>query len=684
MAEYLTGVALLAVLAGSLGVGAVSVRARLVPGWAGAPARLVEVLVALALLVGLGEVLGAFGLLLAVPFVLGAVFVGAGVWGVRAKRPGRKLSLPTPDRLSRFLAAGAVAAVAADWALRTRDALAHGMANVDSLWYHGPYAARFAQDGDFAAFAYTQPDPVTPFYPALAELVHAIGIVLLGHDTLSPLLNLGWLGLALLAAWCIGRPYGAQATSVLALATVAGSYVMVFSQAGEATNDMAGLALFLGAVALVASGDGDRRALALAALPAGLAVGTKVSLLAPVLALFAGLLVLSGRGARRTVALSWAVVVPVAGGFWYARNLVATGNPLPWLDLGPLPSIEAGAAVQAPATGWDTTLAHLLGQDGGAALVRAGLRYDLGPLWWAIAAAALAGLVAGLAWAARQRGDWPDRVLGIVASAGLVSAAAYLFTPQSGTSFVWNVRHATPALALGLIALALLPPLRTRTGRPVAALLLTALFVSTQFATAVDFTLAGSAGAAAAATLAAAGAWALAARKRGGRAIARASLAGLLVAGLLTAGYFIHRDYLDGRYTDPTHARIAGDEPLRRVYAWARGVEDARIAVFGTQLQYPLYGRDLSNRVRYLHRSENNGREVRLLATCEKWREAIVEGDVDYVVTTPVRHPFGAARTEPREARWTRSLRGVRELERRGEAVSIFRLDGPPGPCPRP
>ena len=46
------------------------------------------------------------------------------------------------------------------------------------------------------------------FYPQNSELVHAVGMVLGGRDFFSVFLNLGWLALALLAAWCIGRPYG--------------------------------------------------------------------------------------------------------------------------------------------------------------------------------------------------------------------------------------------------------------------------------------------------------------------------------------------------------------------------------------------------------------------------------------------------------------------------------------------
>ena len=46
------------------------------------------------------------------------------------------------------------------------------------------------------------------FYPQNSELLHAVGMLLTGRDTPSLFLNYGWLAMAFLAAWCIGRPYG--------------------------------------------------------------------------------------------------------------------------------------------------------------------------------------------------------------------------------------------------------------------------------------------------------------------------------------------------------------------------------------------------------------------------------------------------------------------------------------------
>ena len=75
------------------------------------------------------------------------------------------------------------------------------MRTFDSLWYHLPWAASFAQTGQITALRFTDVEYLTAFYPATSELIHGLGIVLVSRDTLSPALNLVWLGLVLLAGF---------------------------------------------------------------------------------------------------------------------------------------------------------------------------------------------------------------------------------------------------------------------------------------------------------------------------------------------------------------------------------------------------------------------------------------------------------------------------------------------------
>ena len=60
------------------------------------------------------------------------------------------------------------------------------------------------------------------------------------RDLVSPLINLGWLAVALFAAWCIGRPYGLGPQAMIGASVALGSQSLVEFQAGEALNDITG------------------------------------------------------------------------------------------------------------------------------------------------------------------------------------------------------------------------------------------------------------------------------------------------------------------------------------------------------------------------------------------------------------------------------------------------------------
>src|SRR5262249_2871322 len=99
------------------------------------------------------------------------------------------------------------------------------------------------------------------FYPQNSELLHGVGIVALDTDFLSPLMNLGWCALCLLAAWCVGRPYGIGGVTVLGAAVVLDSDMMVGSQAGQAPNDGMGPFFLMAAVAFPVDGAASAHAI---------------------------------------------------------------------------------------------------------------------------------------------------------------------------------------------------------------------------------------------------------------------------------------------------------------------------------------------------------------------------------------------------------------------------------------
>ena len=140
------------------------------------------------------------------------------------------------------------------WAGPVLHSLDVGIYRQDSTWYHLPFAAWFAQTGSVAGLLQTDPLKLAVwYYPLNSELLHSIGMVVLGNDLVSPLLNFGWMGVALLAAWCIGRPLGLAAATLLGAVVVVGSDMMLV-QAGNAPGDIAALACLLAAIAILVNG----------------------------------------------------------------------------------------------------------------------------------------------------------------------------------------------------------------------------------------------------------------------------------------------------------------------------------------------------------------------------------------------------------------------------------------------
>src|SRR3954447_12870409 len=260
--DYLFGVIGLAAVAVPMALAALRLRGRLLPGWRGAPARLAEAVLGVALFTILLQLLGAFGILVPAVLIAASLAVGLGIWfgvdGEFLPDTGRKSptagyglpapAIPLPQLVWALLAA---AFVAAHWGTGLQDAWARGMPTFDTLWYHGPFAARIADTGSVWGMHFIDPRYLNWFYPENSELLHAAGIVLFNRDLASPLMNFGWLGLAPLAAWCIGRPYAVAPLSLVAVCIAMDTGPMVPREAGSAATDTAPVALLLAAVAIL-------------------------------------------------------------------------------------------------------------------------------------------------------------------------------------------------------------------------------------------------------------------------------------------------------------------------------------------------------------------------------------------------------------------------------------------------
>jgi hypothetical protein len=677
--EYLAGVAELAAIAAALGYGAIVVRARLLPGWGGAIARLAELVLAIALLVTISQLLGLLGALEEWPLVIACVAVGIGGGALIARRWPRTLAPriatgPAAPPLQLAVAVAVTAVLFAIWAIPTLESLGRGMYGFDTQWYHMPFAARFAETGEIWPFHYTSPTYLSWFYPANSELLHAAGILLFDRDLLSPLVNLGWLALALLAAWCLGRPWGVPGWSLLGAGVVLAGGVFA-DQPGDARNDAMALALILSSAALLANSREVRAgpALALAGAAAGLALGTRLTALIPVAALTAGAIALARRGERGRAAALWLLPLLALGGLWYLRNLVGAGNPAPWVDsLGPLslpgPDQELGGREQFAVAHYATDT-EVWGE-----WFAPGLRDALGLLWPGVLALAAAGAVAAIV-----RGPSPVvRVLGAVAIAG---AVAYLFTPPTAAGpegeplgFESNLRYLTAPLAL---ALALLPVALRGGRRSVAIAGLGA--IGLVFAAAAadpdrwsEGYLVGALGAGIAAGAA------IVLGSLGTRVRPWASAAGLagLAAVAIGAGYPAQRQYLEQRYEDP--AEVLPNPGLDTVFMWAREVEGSRIGTITTR-QYPLYGTELSNHVQFVGLKRESAGFVRA-ADCAQWRDAVNAGEYDYLVVALDRAEEPGLR--PTELGWTDGDPSARIVAEDGPAT-VFALEGrlEPGGC---
>jgi hypothetical protein len=433
-------------------------------------------------------------------------------------------------------------------------------------------------------------------------------------------------------------------------------------------------------VALVLAGDARTPALVLAAVASGLAVGTKLSMVAPALALAIGGIVVAPRERRGTTAAAWFAALILAGGYWYARNLIAVGNPLPWASLGILPT---PAAPLQQHTGFAVTH-YLTSTAAWKNFFEPGLAAGLARWWTVILACAVVGpLLCVLPGAGRT-----VRMLGLVA---LVSLAAYLVTPETAagpagdpTGFAFNLRYAAPALALCFAVLPLAPVFDgpARQSALVVALAAVLLATVTKGSLWPHRHVLGIVLVAAALSVAGLALVAMSGRASRGLLVSLAAL--LLLAGA-AAGYGWQRHYLRGRYQfNP------GVSYLSHVWDYFRTVHHARVGVVGTFggfFSYPLWGLDVSNHVQYVGARGPHG-SFKAIVTCRAWRDALNAGRFQYVVTTPARDPWHPKRLAASpESGWTGSdpaAKLVLGRRAKGQPIAVYRVRGRmhPGTCP--
>jgi len=658
LGRYLLGVLEILLLGGFAWLGGSALRSWLLPRFEGAPARLASAVLALALLIWPAELLGSFGVLDPVPYLLAVAAFGLGLWKLLPRpsegeggrsHPPQQVRVGAPP-LPTLVALLAAATAVVKFALEAKTKLSTGMTGFDSTWYHGPFAAGFFQSGDTWDLHFIAPQFLAWFYPANGEIFHAAGMLAFGRDVLSPLLNLGWSVGCLLACWCIGRPFKVAPWSLM-LGAIALSVPALADQAGEARNDIVGIFFLLSSVAIALNAWGGSAAkrtspripgttafgpYLVVGLAAGLAAGTKLNFLLPTAVLVVGLALVAPRGLKGRAFGLTGLAALAGGGYWYLRNLAHSGNPLPWIHhVGPidLPAPEQALGGREA----HSVLGYLTNGSVWSDWFLPGLHGGLWLLWPLLLLAALAGLLLPLLALLRRRDEstpiWREigpsaGVLAVAGAVGLATALAWLVAPTSASGpdgmprgFESGLRYLAPAIVLGLALLPTVLPLRSRlegAGHPSNGRILKMP--------------------------------ALLGRHLSGRGMPRALLASAILLAV-ALGYPIQRHYLQSRYKSPTFTAPG----LNAAFAWSRDASDARIGTTSTR-QYPLFGTDLSNQVQYLGIEQPHG-GFKAPASCNQYLQLLAQGDYDYVIATYDRDEPGKPPYPP-AAKWTEAAGG--------------------------
>lgn len=699
---FITAVARLVVLAASLYLAARAWRRFLAPEWPRPVAALADLVGMLSLAVVLGELLGSVGAFRNWALIPASVVLAlASAWWCGRRSQGRatveREQAKRVDTTTIVVTAASAALVVAQWSTWVAHDVTLGIGNAggpgngDSLWYHMPIAASFVQTGWTTHLLYLNGEALVTYYPANTSLLHAIGILAMRTDVLSPFVNIALLPVALLAGWCIGARRGLGPAALAAVAVACTIPVVVVSEAGTAKDDVLGLVGLLASVAFLEARRHERAAAIYSGLGAGLAIGSKLTFVAPVLVLAVSLAVVTPKALRRATIVRWLAGVVATGSFWYIRNLVAIGNPIPGLKAGPLP--------RPPTPSMDVYGTNVLHNIADSRVwhdaLFPGLQEGFGAAWpvpiGIVTVATLIGLV-------KLRGR--ERIVPIV---GLLAFLAFLITPGTvwapqllpfpGVGFVttslfaFNLRYMLPAVAIGLVTVPLIAE-RWRRGPYVATLAIGVALASMQLVPQGRQTWSRGhvllEAVVAVLTLLAVAAlvsgrkppWAGA---TGRTRLAWAGAAVAAAAALLVAGRQLEHYSAVNRY---------GGLDLAR---WASSLPGVRIGYSGFVFSYPLYGAFLQNRVQMIGEHGPNG-AWHPVRTCAAWRRDVRRADVQYLVVPfggpalglgidlsrwRVGLPGGEPPDEPPESSWTRTDPGMRLVFKSTEGAGVYAVTGP-------
>ena len=628
-------------------IGWASERLRISAGLRGGPAisLLAWVVIVIALSTALGLLLGLLGI-----FGRWQLIAGAAVIAIVSELIWRHSGSPVTSnvhgqvRFDRWAMAGLVL-VLAGWLAGTQVGWNAALIGFDTLTYHMPFALSFAFEDGLRNYTFVDVSYLHHFYPAGTEMLHAIGIALVGRDLLSVFLNLGFALITMLSAWCLGARLGSGRIGLLAITPLMVSAIMLRQQAGTASSDVGTVAMVLAAFAFAATAlDRDSRPigsaasawLGLAGLAAGLAIGIKLTAGAPVAVLSLWILIIAWRErtARRGALLFFGGLLLI-GLPWEVRNLILAGNPIPFLHgIGPidLPSPARGFEGRSP-----FSVAHYIANPNGAAVIDyflPALHKALGWNWSLVLLLAAFGSVRAV-----LRGRSRDRAIGVAA---LFGALLYLVTPFSAAGpdgypvgFEWNLRYLAPALALGLVLVASwagrLHP-RKRVARWLPGFLLLVALATTVTSSVLFVWRTLDAAWAGAAIILFTGAIFLIHRypKRVTPIVVAAFAIGIFGIGLADRARYLERP------TGETPSYYLGDLHLQAEVERLDGTKIGFTGQLAALSQYRLRGADFGTDARYLGVETPHG-GFRAVRSCRELERVIRERGIELVVATPDR-----------------------------------------------
>lgn len=637
LADYLAGLAFLAVTAGAaLAAGLLVQRGRL-PHLRGAPRVLAVAVLATAALAAAHLLPGLVGLLsrwsaAAVAFALALAASRLRPDPValveEPTEPGPRAGEGPLSWTIALVAAGALAIwlVASAW---TRTALPPE--GIDSLTFHLPNVAGWIRSGTVWRVDQFNPLLANGNYPQTGDLTFLAVVAPWRNDWLVGVVNPLYIALAGLAVYATAVELGApRPASILTGSLFASMPVVGLAANGEAMTDSAMFATMgAGVLFLLRHARGAPRAeLLLAALALGLAFGTKWYSAWAVPAVLVVWLVAARPRIARDVA-PVAAIVAVAGGFWLLRNLVMSGNPVFPVELSALgvTLFDAPRDVIRECAGF--TIAGYVGDWGPwSEHILPAYRENLG-LPGAVLGLGLAGAAAV---AVRSRGAIAAGIACVMLLVLGYAVTPYsAFGPEGEPLLVGaNARYLVPALlvAAPLAAVALGRAGRLRVPLELLALAAVAHGIDRSF----DVGLGAVAAVPAALLSAAWYVWwptadATESWGRRSQLVARAAVAVAFTALLVAIGHLRQQEFNDGRYEDgdPAVAWIARHAPEGQRVALA-GVW----SVEGRSPVWPAFGERLRNEVDYLGPTVDE--QLREYSRRDRWAAAIRRGRYDLLL----------------------------------------------------